>query len=166
MEEITKLKKKINEAGTYPLLTEVLTHYLKNWFRTEENTYIQRLIPNIPFHKSLLQNIIDQTEIGWDHLVRGKLATSWTKTQKLYKPNTKIPSWNIRIITHLITVSTNIWEIRNTLNFGPTNMKNKGEKKKLEPIILHYYNHCQRTINPTHHHLFHTPPQTRITFSP
>ena len=64
MEEISKLKQKINEAGTYPLLTEVMTNYIKNWFRTEENTYIQRLISNIPLHQSLLQNINDQTEIG------------------------------------------------------------------------------------------------------
>jgi hypothetical protein len=166
MEEISKLKIKLNEVGTYPLITEVIPHYLKNWFRNEDTTYRQRLLTNIPIHQSLLQNIHDQTVIGWDHLVRGKMATSWTTTQTSYNPNTKKPFWNNKIITHLINVSNNIWEIRNTLTFGPSHMKQKGEQKKLEPIVLHYYSTYHRTVHPSHHHLFHTPPQTRITFSP
>ena len=113
MEEISKLKNKLNEAGTYPLITEVMTHYLKYWSRTEENTYTQRLLPDIKFHQSFLQNIEDQTEIGWDHLVQGKMAISLTKTQTIYKPDTKIPSWNNKLITYLINASNNIWEIKN-----------------------------------------------------
>ena len=129
MEEISKLKNKLNESGTYPLITEVMTPYLKNWFRKEENTYTQRLLPDIKIHQSLLQNIEDQTEIGWDHLVRGKMAISWTKTQTIYKPDTKIPSWNNKLITYLINASNNIWEIRNILNFGSTHKKQEGEQK-------------------------------------
>ena len=49
--------------------------------------------------------------------------------------------------------------------WSPT-LKTKWRTKKLEPIILHYYTHYHWVVHPSHHHLFHSPSQLWITFSP
>ena len=64
MEATTNLKRKLRAIGTYPLMVEIMTHYLRHWFKAEETSYTHRLIPTIDLHWSLLQNIKDQTEIG------------------------------------------------------------------------------------------------------
>ena len=71
-----------------------------------------------------------------------------------------------KLITFIINSSNRIWDIRNTLTFGDTHKKQKGEQKKLNPIITHYYKNHQRLVHPTHHHLFQTPLTLRIKFSP
>ena len=166
MDEIRKTKLQLQDIGTYPLLTEAITFHLKHWFRQAQKNYTQRLLLHIPLHQSLLQNIKDQSEIGWDNLMRGKIAISWAKTQRLYNPDVKIQTWSNKLITLLINSSNKIWEIRNILTFGDTHRKQKGEQKKLNPVITHYYNNHQRLVHPTHHHLFQTPLTLRITFSP
>ena len=98
--------------------------------------------------------------------MRGKIATSWAKTQSIYKPATKIQSWSNKLITFIINSSNKIWDIRNILTFGDTHKKQKGEQKKLNPIITHYYKNHQRLVHPTHHYLFQTPLTLRIKFSP
>merc|ERR1712115_479715 len=137
-------------------MVEIMTHYLRHWFQAKDTSYTHRLIPTININRSLLHNIKNQTEIGWDHFIRGKIAISWSKTQTMYKPNTKHHTWRKKLITFLIQASNKIWEIRNLLNFGTPNLNQSGEKK-LEPIILHYYTHYCRIIHHTHHHLFNTP---------
>ena len=110
-------------------MIETIIHYLKHWFQAKETSYTHRLIPTIAIHKSLLKNITDQNEIGWDHFIRGKIAISWTNTQTMYKPNTKHHTWRKKLITFLIQASNKIWEIRNLLNFSTPNSNQSGEKR-------------------------------------
>ena len=87
---LKKLKKNLKSIGTYPLMIEVIIHYLKNWMKHTEPDYTHRLLQSIPIHHSLLKNIQDQTSIGWDNFLRGKIATSWTATQNLYTPRRNV----------------------------------------------------------------------------
>ena len=165
-EALQKLKKTLKNFGTYPLLIEVISHYLKHHMKGLQTDYTHRLIESIPIHKSLLKNIQDQTQIGWVHLLRGKIAKSWSDSQKLYNPRKNIDYWKKKLITSLIHTSETIWEIRNLLNFGSTETKMTNKQKQLQPYITTLYTHYRTTTLHTHHHLFNTPLQLRLKFSP
>ena len=68
--EATKtLKQNLKEIDAYPVMTEFMTHYLKQWMKTPMDSihnnsfplyqYTQQLLPTLPIHSSLLQNIKD-----------------------------------------------------------------------------------------------------------
>ena len=147
-------------------MIKVIKHYLKHWMRGSTPDYTHQLLPGIPIHSSLLTNIQDQTKIGWDHFLRGKTAKSWTDTQNLHKPGTNTKFWKKKLVTNLINTSNCIWEKRNSLNFGSTETKLIKMQKKLEPYIIKLYSLYKNTTQHPHHHLFHTPLQLRIKFSP
>ena len=165
-ESLKNLKKTLKTIGTYPLMTEVIIHYLKNWMKHTQPDYTHRLLQSIPIHHSLLQNIQDQTSIGWDNLLRGKIATSWTTTQKLYTPGKNMKLLKKKLIINLIHMSNYIWESRNKMNFGTTETKLSKQQKQLEPLITKLYTHYKKTTQHSHHHLFNTRLQLRIKFSP
>ena len=69
-------------------------------------------------------------------------------------------------MSNLIHTSDNIWDSRNQLNFGTTETKTSKQQKQLEPHITKLYAHYKITTQHSHHHLFNTPLQLRIKFSP
>ena len=115
-----------------------------------EPDYTHHLLQSISIHHSLLQNIQDQTSIGWDNLLRGKIATSWTATQNLYTPGRNMKFWKKKLLTNLIHTSDYIWEIRNLFTFGTTETKLSKKQKQLEPHITKLYTHYKTTTQHTH----------------
>ena len=69
METIALIKKSMEKINTYPILTEVITQYLKSWMRQTVPNILQKLIPTLPLHKLLLEATKQQDEIGWDNLL-------------------------------------------------------------------------------------------------
>ena len=74
--------------------------------------------------------------------------------------------WKKKLITNLIHMTDYIWESRNKMNFGTTETKLSKQQKQLEPLIKKLYTHYKITTQHSHHHLFNTPLQLRIKFSP
>ena len=74
--------------------------------------------------------------------------------------------WKKKLIINLIHTTDYIWESRNKMNFGTTETKLSKQQKQLEPLITKLYTHYKITTQHSHHHLFNTPLQLRIKFSP
>jgi hypothetical protein len=74
--------------------------------------------------------------------------------------------WKKKLLSTLIHTSDQIWDTRNQLNFGTSETKLSKRQKQLEPHITKLYSHYKITTQHSHHHLFNTPLQLRIKFSP
>ena len=117
-EALSTLHKDLNSIRTYPVLTEAIIHYTKSWMRQENPTFINKLLPNVLICTLFITTIHQQNKIVWDHLVRGRITKTWTKTQHKYSPNRGYDIWTLKFIHLLQKVNQKIWEVRNNLIYG------------------------------------------------
>lgn len=101
-----------------PFLSNILRHGVLLWFRGE--TYE----PNrVPLRYRTL--VCDQNAIGWNHLVRGRLAKEWhchhdlhlaTKTE--HDPKQSGAQWAPSIVTHFLQQWLQLWKLSNNSRHG------------------------------------------------
>jgi len=166
MEIISTLKQSLTTIRTSSILIEVMTHYLKSWMRQTEPTFHHKLLSTLPLHKLLLDVIEQQTEIGWDNLLRGRISKLWHKAQKLHCPTNTPTTWTKQYIKLTIQATDSVWSVRNTLKFGETTPTLSNAQLRLKYTITEMYSTYKQKIHPSHHHLFQTPLRLRISFSP
>ena len=68
--------------------------------------------------------INDQTSIGWDHFLRGKLSTEWTPLQHLYAKKYNLldesDRWIPTLIRFMSTITHGLWKKHNSSRHGQT----------------------------------------------
>ena len=155
----------MEKINTYPILTEVITHYLKSWMRQTVPNILQKLIPTLPLHKLLLEATKQQDEIGWDNLLRGRISNTWLKAQTKYSPSKTPSHWSKQAIKTFINASNSVWTVRNILKFSETTPTLTNPQLMLKPKIIELYTTYTQKLHPNQYHLFHTPIHQRLTFS-
>ena len=165
IETLRTLKQNLSLIGTYPILTEAVIHYIKSWMRQEEPKFLFRLLPYVPSQQKLIHAINEQTKIGWNQFLRGRITTKWREAQQLFHAQTRLNTWIKKFITKIMAVNQTIWDVRNSLLYGTGTNKTKKARGRLIPTITTYYKTYKNLVHPTHYHIFQIPLETIITFS-
>ena len=86
-------------------------------------------------HTEAEKNIFyDQGQIGWSHLLRGRISVDWAmviNAKKIENGLQAHPRANIKVIRAIIPIVIDLWRRRCELVFGKTKeekLKNKQEK--------------------------------------
>jgi hypothetical protein len=135
--------------------TEFRLHHLNLTIKFLESsdlhTHLQQLvllhmyqIPG-PQHQSVLLVEAHQSAIGWDHFLRGRIASTWTSTQnKLQKSNTGTNTMS-KVLSHIFQTMHEFWIKRNQDTHGNSNttIRDRHCQTFLVPRVNHLYNNKQ-----------------------
>ena len=88
---------------------------LTAFFNNATPLFTERFPPtDSPTYHPLIQQ---QTAIGWDQFIRGKLSKQWTQRQykyaKQYNLTNESKNWQVTLIRLMANSSFKLWEIRN-----------------------------------------------------
>jgi hypothetical protein len=115
-----------------------MMHGIQEWELSESTGKL----PTHPFRESiqpeeivLSHALLDQTTIGWDQLLRGRISLQWTQAYQLLSGQVASSQslWSKTVILHLWTYSISLWKFRNGVVHGHTS----NEAKQREFDTLH-----------------------------
>jgi hypothetical protein len=120
----------------------------------------------LPTDCILVQAFLEQSnEIGWDHLLRGRLSLKWSKAYQFYctKPHQELVSatpWATKLIIHLWEYSSELWKFRNGVNYGHTQAEaiERELAHLCEQVSVEFslYHSDPFIISPQFNHLYHS----------
>ena len=103
-----------------PDLLAVIKIGLTSFFSTSPPAFSERFPVNDLPQLQLL--ITQQTAIGWDHFIRGKLSKEWSQAQYSYATRFHLvdasKNWTVTLCRLLANSSFKLWEIRNGCRHG------------------------------------------------
>jgi endonuclease/exonuclease/phosphatase family metal-dependent hydrolase len=104
-----------------PDLLAIIRLGLRAYFNNSSPDYSERFplgYSSTPYGDLICQ----QTALGWDHFIRGKLSKEWTKVQyqfaKRYGLVKESEGWVTALIKFMATASFQLWELRNKCRHG------------------------------------------------
>jgi hypothetical protein len=134
----------LKQINTPIKILQAIIHGLQEW---ETNMHTPTATFKAPFRGSVLpadctlvQAYQEQSkEIGWDHFLRGRISTKWSRAYQLYlyKPDQELPKttpWVKQVITAIWHYSSSIWKFCNGIKYGHT----KEEAIEKELADLHH----------------------------
>jgi hypothetical protein len=107
-------------------MTNAFMSGLTAWIKNEKIPNIKTIVPNASIQ--LKKTYREQTLIGWDQIVKGRIATSWSQfiNHKLDQNDednsqyTTSETWGVKIIVHLWKHILQLWHARNKTEHGET----------------------------------------------
>jgi hypothetical protein len=128
------IRQKAHKLALDPTLSRLITHAIDKW--RHQNTFpIPAFLPQ-SYHKLFQQ----QSNIGWNQIIKGRLTPLWAHHQDLFAPNHQgVNKFSILITTIYSEVYT-IWKERCDVQHGKTqtDIDNK-TKYQIEPRIQALY---------------------------
>ena len=129
---------RLTQLHVSPLMTSVLLQGIKSWIHPLTT-------PAFPWHthtndhylQLLQQAHMDQSSIGWDNLLRGRIATKWLISHDHYTHLRRLPHCysSSRISSSLVQalwdISTTLWTHRNTDIYGSTPQEAHHKQRQL-----------------------------------
>ena len=106
-----------NTFGSFldPDLLAIITTGLNAFLHDRPPDFKHRFPPEN--HTQLNTLINQQTQIGWDHFLRGKLSKEWGPAQYRYAKRFNLvdasKNWLVRLIRMLANAACTVWKIRN-----------------------------------------------------
>jgi hypothetical protein len=106
--------------------------------------------------KVLQQCLQDQTEIGWENLLMGRISTSMTayiditlKQRGIEKWENSGERWSQRLLHNIWETFQSLWHNRNTIIYNElTKSKQETMREKLKLQVTHCYQHAEQlTVN-------------------
>jgi hypothetical protein len=114
----------LSEALTPQEVREAICYGFYNWLESGKNTPGISMLP----HRKVMQIYYNQSNIGWQHFVRGRMIIDWGRlvnqhwaTQKQYKFNAE--HWGAKIMSINWKYILLLWELRNREFNGETPAK-------------------------------------------
>jgi hypothetical protein len=115
---------------------------------------------------------IEQCQIGWNQLIRGRVSTLWQKTQHVYEQtrfNTtdhSSHSWSAKLIFSMWNFGIQCWIDRNNSLYGTSEAEKLSKKHEtLDATICHIFQHDIGHVYPCDSHLFARPLEERLKHS-
>ena len=136
---INDLRRSLGRLNVHPTIISIIITGLL-WTPTSRIPSVH-MVCESTMNKLIIQAIKDQTEIGWDKLKRGFLATQWTQVQRLYdkeQRSQKYTYWNKLLVKYILDTTWNMWEIRNEALHGQDSKQSR--LKKLSVTQQQVYN--------------------------
>jgi hypothetical protein len=139
----------LHSIKTPEKLIQVLFHGLREFERSqyEPDFVFQPLFRGSILSEDchLVQAYHEQTALGWDQFLRGRISLKWTCA---YRACSNIKSgtaneasrWAVKVIKALWTYSTALWKFRNSVVYGATKEDAKAkEMEHLHQRVRHEY---------------------------
>ena len=124
-EWISSLRRFLMNDHTHPVVCIAIISGVQAWLDNKAPPKIHILIPNASTH--LIKAYEQQTEIGWDHFVRGRLSIQWSYLCQHYLDQHNISStkmtsdrWGRQLISINWESVLKLWERRNIEEHGDT----------------------------------------------
>jgi hypothetical protein len=139
-EACTQLRERLTTLNTPEKITHSMIHGIFAWESCPDPARPQDTPHRGSVHPidcTLVQAYREQTEIGWEHFLRGRISLKWSRAYQLFhskpaqEPITAAP-WAKQVIIVLWEYSTNIWKFRNGVKHGHT--KEEAIEKELESL--------------------------------
>ena len=147
-----------------PMITTMLTG-LSQWLHQQPPSFpITRPLSHDPHYDLLLSAFTDQSQIGWNHFCRGRLALTWFIAHDFYADDRHLPSQHYsknlgpKLIRALWNYSLNTWNHRNSYHFGNTiAQQQQYQEQKVNDNIMLYYHQPHLVPSHTHSILYQLP---------
>ncbi len=126
-EQLQRLIDDLNTIKTPILLNTTIIQGISSWIDQELGLLDSPRCPFshsvVPSHMILTQAYQDQSQIGWDQLLRGRISTLWSEAANFinlkngFQPDT---TWAYYLIASLLTYSASLWKFRCGVLHGHT----------------------------------------------
>jgi hypothetical protein len=73
---LKNMRRKMEDMWTDPATIRAIIHYVTSWINNTLNEKIKELIPEASITLKLA--IEEQTKIGWDHFIKGRITRTWS----------------------------------------------------------------------------------------
>jgi hypothetical protein len=117
----------LTKVHTDPVLQTLFCAALSDWLWSEQTTFDVAPPADHPFAALLSQAITDQNRIGWDQIVRGRLATAWGDCYISWcayaypeKPTATAASWLNKVAAWGLNLFLQLWDHRNSVAHAAT----------------------------------------------
>jgi hypothetical protein len=162
-EALTRLKDALISGKTPEKLIDALLHGLQSWTGRLAGDNICPLYRGtvLPDDIALVQAFHEQTAIGWDHLLRGRISQKWSNAYQICTGTNnaiKTGQWTKHLIRALWYYSKSLWVYRNGVVHGHSKEEEKArEKERLQRLVeeeFKLYQGDQFIVSPQFAYLF------------
>ena len=164
---LRQIKTYCQTRDTFPPVTDIITKNLQKWMNTEtippqtDITITSRYRTTQQETTELLTAINNQTKIGWEQILHGRISLSWEKIATKHWTK-KDGTWTPGFIRQTVKLSTNIWLHRVENEFGFTEQsREQYMQTQLRPRIEQAYTNTE-TVSQYHNHLLRIPLARRL----
>ena len=151
-----------------PDLLTIMKIGIKSFFSNSAPDFSERF----PAHGSMQHYgylITQQTSIGWDHFIRGKIGKAWGPKQHEYAKRYGLVDaskhWQTALVRHLATASFRLWEIRNGCRHGIDAASTQQAKKEQTHREIRCLYHLKGDVLPQDRNLFRDTVETHLNES-
>jgi hypothetical protein len=147
----------LKKSKTDKALRLLLTYGVETWLGGEEPDDIDPPDDH-PFAAQLREASREQTALGWNQILRGRISKAWGDCYVSWvvltaKPGTK-PShdplkWTTKIAKWGLQLALDLWDNRNTLIHAPTAIASQGANhSRTQACVRERYNRCSSMLPP------------------
>jgi len=129
-EQLQELRNILQKYSTDPTLRTLLVQGVYGWIFQNDKTLDVDPPHDHPYYDQLRQAILDQNAVGWDQILRGRLATSWGTCYTSWNAEfatthtgKQLPAvqWLTKIAVWGHSTVLKLWDHRNEVAFAATN---------------------------------------------
>jgi hypothetical protein len=123
---LDELTKSLAAAKTPEKVQNMLLHGIASWTANPSSTHAPLYRGSVlPVDCILVQAYQEQSEIGWDHLLRGRTSLKWSAAYRASIAGSRQQQvdpmpWNKQVILALWAYTRNLWQFRNGIVHGQT----------------------------------------------
>jgi hypothetical protein len=131
----SSVRNKANKLTIDPMLTRLMVYALENWRNQTNPPPFPNFLP-----LSYRQLFKQQSQIGWDQLIKGRLTSLWVHQQDLFSSHNQGLNKLSILVSTIFTEVYRIWKDRCNIQHGKTqtDIDNK-IKNQIEPRVQALY---------------------------
>jgi hypothetical protein len=141
IEFFRELQNNMISTGTHETTTRTLLSHITSFLQQEDYKNINDIAPDASPH--FKQTILDQEQIGWDQLLKGRISIKWgelynhdIETDKLKLTMKDAECWGKRILAIIWKFIIDMWKIRNDKEHNLDGQSSEIKKtKEIEQIM-------------------------------
>ena len=159
---IGKLTKWMVESKTDPIITNAIITGIRRW-RDDSGQYIH-------YRRGYKEATLEQNEINWENLLRGRLSKKWRALQQSHYERIGSPrqaaSWVSGLIVQLWQVSFDLWEHRNDILHNSEASERLKGLEEIDKQIREQYQRGWASLPTRHQKHFQKDIQELLTSGP
>ena len=104
----------------------------------------------------------EQALVGWEHFLRGRIASSWLVVGPTQEYNGSPSQWAKKVVRLVIDYGIKLWQVRNKLVHGVEGGVSRQERRKVADTIIRLYEELLPGIQSAHQWMFDEPIECKL----
>ena len=151
----------------------VMLKGIEHWESRTATWYQPRMQPTNTYEVELSKALLEQNDIGWENLIKGRISKCWATAQEMQYRREKADKqytgnvWKVKLVRAIWKYAMEIWINRcNQEHMALTTEEQNSQREMIVPTMEYLYDKGRTMVRYTDQALFDVPLETRKKHHP